>query len=155
MHFLTKNDSFLIGDKVVKRHKTITWRNISTNISALRSAENLPEHNKAIAKFACKHLSPAKDEYSEKWCDGKNCDNCDCDKFEGYTSINALAKALTIYNRTCFWYDKIEIISTDMLRLWETGKVKPPLEYIVLLADICSLNIDDIVFNEFIGKEAV
>ena len=128
-----------------KRHNIVAWQNISANISALRSAESLGEHNKAIAKFACKYLSPTKDEYSEKWCDGKNCDNCDRDRFGGYVSINALVKALTIYNRLNIWYDKNEIITTDMLRLWEIGKVKPPLEYIVLLADICSLKIDDIV----------
>ncbi|MDR1857944.1 MAG: hypothetical protein LBQ69_00580 [Treponema sp.] len=137
---------------MAKRRNSITWQNISANISALRSMEILVKHNKAIAKFACKYLSPTKDEYSEKWCDGKNCNNCDCDKFNGYVSINALAKALTTYNRLNTWYDKNEIITTDMLRLWETGKVKPPLEYIVLLADICSLKIDDIVLMNLFGK---
>ena len=124
---------------------TLTWQNISANISALRSVRSLVDHNKAIAKFACKYLSPTKDEYSEKWCDGKNCNDCGSDKFNGYVSINAFAKALTIYNRLNAWYIKNEIITTDMLRLWEIGKVKPPLEYIALLADICSLKIDDIV----------
>lgn len=141
------------GVKVAKKYNNINWQNISTNISVLRSSESLLEHNRAIAKFACKYLSPIKDEYSEKWCDGKNCDDCDYDKLDGYVSINSLAKALTEYNKINFWYDKVEIITTDMLRLWEIGKVKPPLEYIVLLADICSLKLDDIVFNEFICKE--
>ena len=130
---------------MARRNNIITWQNISTNISALRSNKSLFEHNKAIARFACKHLSPAKDEYNEKWCDGKNCDYCDTDKFHGYVSVNALAKALTKYNSLKIWYDKNEKITTDMLRLWEIGKVKPPLEYIVLLANICSLKIDDIV----------
>jgi hypothetical protein len=132
-----------------KMYNTIAWQNISSNISALRSATNLIEYNKAIAKFACKYLSPTKNEYSGKWCDGKNCDKCNCDKF-GYISVNSLAKALTIYNKSSSWYDKIDVITTDMLRLWEKGKVKPPLEYIVLLADICSLNIDDILFKELV-----
>jgi hypothetical protein len=131
-----------------ERYSIINWQNISANISALRSSNRLMEHNKAIAKFACKYLSPTKAEYSEKSKNKKNCDNCNYDKFNGYVSINALAKALTKCNQSVFWYDKIEIITTDMLRLWEIGRVKPPLEYIVLLADICSLKIDDIVFNE-------
>ena len=127
----------------------LKWKNISSNISALRSCNSLIEYNKTIARFACKYLSPTKDEYSEKWCDAKNCVRCNCDKFDGYVSINALAKALTIYNRFYNWYDRIDIITTDMLRLWEIGKVKPPLEYIILLADICSLNLDEILFSDF------
>ena len=128
----------------------INWQNISINLSTLRSANNLNLYNKAIAKFACKYLSPTKCEYSEKWCDGKKCDYCEYDKLNGYVSRNSLAKALTIYNKKNTWYDKIDIITTDMLRLWETGKVKPPLEYLFLIADICSLKIDDIVFTNII-----
>ena len=135
-----------------KKYNTITWQIISTNISALRSAKSLIEYNNAIAKFACKYLSPTKDEYSEKWCDGKNCDICNRDKFNGYVSRNALAKALTKYNRISLWYDRNEIITTDMLRLWEIGKVKPPLEYIALLAEICLVQIDDIVLKNLFKK---
>jgi len=112
----------------------------------LRCDTSLAKHNKAIAKFACKYISPVKDEYSEKFCEGENCDNCIVDKFNGYVSRNSLAKALTMCNKSIFWYSKAKIITTDMLRLWEIGNVKPPLEYIILLTDICSLKIDDIVF---------
>lgn len=103
------------------RRRRINWEKTGINLQLLRS------DNLNLRRFCCRQLR-----YDSGNCSGE-CDSC---IFEMDHSISR-SELATVFN-----------VSDNMIVNWESGKSKPTIEDLMLYADICGLDLFDIILFE-------
>ena len=103
--------------------KFVNWEKTSKNLKMLRN------DNLSLRRYVCFVLKTGR-----KDCDGLNCLNC---KFDMDTSISQ-AELAKVFN-----------VSESMVANWENNRSQPSIDDLLFYAQICDLDLKDIiVFDE-------
>lgn len=99
--------------------KYVDWQKTAINLRLLR------QDNLNLRRYVCRAIRVKNEE-----CDGTSCDSC---KFEMDPSISR-AELATVFN-----------VSESVVFNWENGKSLPTLDDLIFYAQICGLDLFDVV----------
>lgn len=107
-------------DSIVRKY--VNWDKTAANLRLLR------QDNLNLRRYVCSTIRVKK-----QLCDGENCANC---KYEMDPSISR-AELATVFN-----------VTESVIFNWENGKSLPTLDDLLFYAQICNLNLFDVVVLE-------
>ena len=104
------------------QRKTIDWKRTGQNLRLLR------QDNLSLRRYVCRTLRVKHGE-----CDGEDCASC---RFEMDANISQAELAEVFH------------VSESMLLNWENARSKPSLEDLLFYADICGVDLFEVVVFE-------